>query len=113
MVGGVRVSSKGFSRKLEALAAVGRVLVSTSDYQKVLATLIASVSQQVNAERAAFFLHDPVENELVILRPALGLSDALFDEQRERMRFPLSVPTRTKHVRASIATIAESTFASK
>jgi hypothetical protein len=97
-LGAVHVSSKNVSRKLEALTAVGRVLVSTSDYQKVLATLIASVSQQVNAESAAFFLHDPVENELVIQRPAFGVSDVLFDEASEQLRFPLSIPTRTRNV---------------
>src|SRR5687767_10988805 len=82
-------------QQLEALVEIGRVLVSTGDYERVLATMIATVSERMGAESAGFCLYDPERNELALQRPAFGLHD---DSIIEQFRISLTGGSRTQKV---------------
>src|SRR5215207_9378285 len=82
-------------RSLDALLAMGRILTTTAPYERVVAGMMATVSDVLDVETCGFFLHDAERDELVLQRPGFDAYDeAVFDY----FHIPLSRPGPTRQV---------------
>lgn len=82
-------------RCLEAVLAMGRILTATSPYERVVAGMMATVSDVLDIETCGFFLHDPDRDELVLQRPGFNSDD---DDVFAFFHIPLSRPGPTRQV---------------
>ncbi len=74
-------------RTMDALVAVGRAMVATTDHERMLADVIETACRAVDAGTGAFMLYDPAREELVLQKPAFGV---YADEQVAAYRVPIS-----------------------
>src|SRR5215207_5578281 len=82
-------------RSLDALLAMGRILTTTAPYERVVAGMMATVSDVLDVETCGFFLHDTERDELVLQRPGFDAYDqAVFDY----FHIPLSRPGGSRQV---------------
>src|SRR5205823_3568128 len=71
------------------------ILATTAPYERVVAGMIATVSDVLDVETCGFFLHDAERDELVLQRPGF---DAFDEVVFEYFHIPLSRPGPTRQV---------------